>query len=201
MTGQVRAAGGSGVVTPVVEETAAFVQESGHQASRLRAGRAESLATTLSPDATKAGERQSKVAGSEVEEFLDPRAGVVQKSEEEVVPLALGADHPTWARRCAQLFLPEIAEYGPRALLHRNGEHPLTGAGQRRLGVQDVAEEAVDGGEPRVPRADRIVAIRLQVREEAAGSSAGARSSTWSSAAGRWVTSAANRKNNLIPSR
>ena len=65
-----------------------------------------------------------------------------------------------------QLGIAEVAEHGTRRLFHGDGEHALTGQREGGLGIEHVAEEAVDGGEPSVARANGVASSGFEVLQE-----------------------------------
>ena len=65
-----------------------------------------------------------------------------------------------------QLGVAEVAEHGARRLFHGDGEHALTEQREGGLGIEHVAEEAVDGGQPGVARANGVASSGFEVLQE-----------------------------------
>ena len=107
----------------------------------------------------------------------------------------------SWMREhVRQLGVAEVAEHGTRRLLHGDGEHALTEQREGGLGVEHVAEEAVDA-------ASRALRVRMVLRRVVSRSSrksrmrSGLRSSTCNAAALRCIDAARKRRRSLRVSR
>ena len=65
-----------------------------------------------------------------------------------------------------ELGIADVAEHGTWRLLHGDGEHALTEQREGGFGVENVPEEAVDGGKSGVARANGVAPSGLEVVEE-----------------------------------
>ena len=141
-------------------------EETSHQPSGVRQQGREPFASAFAVEPDKRRWDESDIARRQIQELLDACPRVVEEGHEEVVAFADLRRAIDLREHVCQLGVTEVAEHGTWRLLHGDGEHALTEQREGGLGIEHVAEEAVDGGEPSVARANGIASRGFEVLQE-----------------------------------
>lgn len=101
-----------------------------------------------------------------VECFLNPSAGVIEQSQQQVIPFTLAGGSIDLSEERFHLLGTQISQCWPHGFLQGNDQNPLAKRRMSGVRVKDIAKEAVDGGQASVSSADSVFSRGLQGIEE-----------------------------------
>jgi hypothetical protein len=144
----------------------AFGNKVTEQLSGLWPEGTEPLFAALANQSNVKGFEQLEIADSQIDDLLDPRAGVEHGGEQRVIALALDGTAIDRSEHCQDLLVLQVLNRPRAGALEWNGEDSLTLLQAIGTSPCKKGEEGVDGCEADVPRGRAVTADVLQMLEK-----------------------------------